>query len=431
MTRSTTMTKRYVPTTLLLTAWLAALWPVAPAQAGLFSISEQEEIQAGQEVAAQAEKEYGGAAPYNDPMSVRVRAIGAQFARLSTRKNIPYTYKVLNSTTVLNAFAAPGGPIYVTRKLMETTSNDAELAYVLGHETGHIERKHIVKSVAKQQKVGLVAGILGAIIGRGKSGNVIGTIANVGLTVWSRGYGRDQENESDTVGVRWMSQLGYDPRAAISMLGKLGSGGGGFLDKYLSTHPAPKDRQARVEQLINSENLMDVARRSGGPRLSANINYGAYGGYGTNPTSYGDYPSNDNSTYRTPSYGNQGQPANSGSQEINLSAPLVLVDKGETKVITAPAGPFARWAGATVRNTGHSTILRRGGNTIELQSNSTVAYINGRSVRMSAAAHLYQGILYAPIGTLANGVGGEATYDSTNNLVWVRLDNGQRGYMRL
>jgi predicted helicase len=82
----------------------------------------------------------------------RVRAIGQQFANLSTRKNIPYSYTVLQNNEVLNAFAAPGGPIFVTTKLVETAANDAELAYVIGHETAHIERKHIVNAVEKQQR---------------------------------------------------------------------------------------------------------------------------------------------------------------------------------------------------------------------------------------------------------------------------------------
>ena len=259
-------TRRWLPI-FALSAVLAAPQLTTPAQAGLFGLSEEDEIAAGKEVAAQAQKEYGAALPSNDPMSVRVRAIGDQFARLSTRKNIPYTYQVLANDKVLNAFAAPGGPIFVTRKLVTTTSNDAELAYVLGHETAHIERKHIVESVEKQQKAGLLVGILGAILGKGKNSDIIGTLGGVAFNVWQSGYSRDQETESDVVGMRWMSQLGYDPQAAVSMLGKLEGGGGGFLDKYLATHPNPEKRQAVATKLIGDEKLTDVARRTGGPKL--------------------------------------------------------------------------------------------------------------------------------------------------------------------
>jgi predicted Zn-dependent protease len=108
------------------TFWLLGLavgatLPLAqPAQAGILGLSEQEEIRAGQQVAAQAQKEYGRALPTNHPTQRRVRAIGMQFARLSSRKNIPYSYTVLQNDKVLNAFAAPGGPIFVTTKLVST-----------------------------------------------------------------------------------------------------------------------------------------------------------------------------------------------------------------------------------------------------------------------------------------------------------------------
>jgi predicted Zn-dependent protease len=139
------------------TATVGATVSIAPAQAGLLGVSEKEEIEAGRQVAVQARQEYGGSLPANNPMSIRVRALGQKFARLSTRKNIPYSYEVLNNDKVLNAFAAPGGPVFVTRKLVQTTSNDAELAYVLGHETGHIEKMHIVKRWSASRKSALAS----------------------------------------------------------------------------------------------------------------------------------------------------------------------------------------------------------------------------------------------------------------------------------
>lgn len=411
-----------------------------PAQAKILGLSEQEEIQAGQEVAAQAEKEFGGVLPANHAMSRRVRALGQQFAQLSQRKNIPYTYKVLNNNEVLNAFAAPGGPIYVTKKLVDATANDAELAYVLGHETAHIDRKHIVKQVEKQQKAGIIAGILGAVLG-GRAGNVVGTVANVGWAVISRGYSRDDENESDTVGVRWMSQLGYDPKAAISMLGKLGGGSGGGLDKYLSTHPAPKDRQARVQNLIQQENLMDVARRRGGPKLSANLpnnyystastSYG-YPAYGTedsapeysNPQDYDApvyYP--PTSTYPTSPY-----PQN---QEINLGAPLVIVQGEGSQVIMAPVSGIVRWAGASVQANGNVYTVRRGNSVIELRRYSRIATLNGRSIRLPAAPDVHNGLLYAPLGNLAEAVGAQATLDANSRTVRLTLGSNNSGFVRV
>jgi len=429
-------------------ACATALQIAAPqaAHAGVFGLSEKDEIAAGKQVAQQALKEYGGAAPYNDPMSVRVRAIGAQFARLSTRKNIPYSYTVLNNNKVLNAFAAPGGPIFVTRKLVAATANDAELAYVIGHETAHIELRHISKQYEQQQKAGLAVGILGAILGGGKGGNVIGAAANVGWAVISSGYSRKDETESDLTGARWMSKLGYDPRAAVSMLGKLGSGGGGGLDKYLSTHPAPKDRQTRVTQQITTEKLLQVAQQNGGPRLGSTTNNTTDASYpgdnGTNtypdsPNQPAYYPpadenanTNDDSS---PAYYPTDDASNDTSRELNFGAPLRLraIGTGDSAVVMAPVYGFARWAGATVATNDTIVTMRRGDSTLSLRRNSTVATINGRTVTMAAPAIIQNGVFYAPLGHLAGGIGARAVLDQDTRVVRLSLPGVRGGFLRL
>lgn len=437
-----TKTRSWMPLLALGTA-LAVPQMTTPAQAKLFGLSEQDEIAAGQEVAAQAQKEYGAALPYNDPMAVRVRAIGEQFARLSTRKNIPYTYQVLANDKVLNAFAAPGGPVFVTRLLVTTASNDAELAYVLGHETGHIERKHIAKSMENQQKAGILTGILGALLGNSKSSDYIGAGVALTYSLWDKGYSRDQEKESDITGVRWMSQLGYDPQAAISMLGKLDTGANsGFLDKYLATHPAPKSRQATVSTLIASEKLTDVSRRQGGPKIwlagngGNNGYYPAYNPNTYNPNTYNPNtpvynpaPSNTYPPYtEAPVYG--AAPTTQASGRIDFGAPVILAERNKTRVVMAPVVEFARWAGATSRANGAVIALRRGKSAMDLRQNSTVAHINGREIALPVAPVVQNGILYAPLGSIVRGLGGEASYDTQNRSIWVTVGN-QRGYVPL
>ncbi len=405
----------------------------APAQAGVFGLSEQEEIRAGQQAAQQAIREFGRPLDPNHPQSRRVKEIGRRFAALSSRKNIPYSYTVLQNDKVLNAFAAPGGPIFVTTKLLKTAANDAELAYVIGHETAHIDRRHIAKAVEKQQQVGLAAGVLGAILGRGKGGNLLGTAVNLTANLWARGYSRDQESDSDNYGVRWMSQLGYDPRASISMMGKLGDGGGGGIGKYLSTHPDPATRQRRVQALIQKENLLDVARRRGGARLSdAGSNYGS-DSYPDNNTSYaGTLNGNDDerdagySEAELPDYG-QSSPA---GREISFGSPLASVDRGQYNVILAPVQGVANWANARVRANGNEIVVQRGNNIIELRRNSTVAYVNNRARELEVAPQLVQGRLYAPLGDLIEGLGGTARYDGQNNVARITL-GGQDGFVRL
>jgi Zn-dependent protease with chaperone function len=394
---------------------------MAPAQAQFGKLSEADEIRAGQQAAQQAIREFGQPLPASHPMSRRVRAIGARFAALSGRKNIPYSYTVLQNNNVLNAFAAPGGPIFVTTKLVQTTSNDAELAYVIGHETAHIDRRHIAESIQKQQQVGLAAGILGAIIGRSRNANILGTAVNLTATLWARGYSRDHETESDTVGVRWMSRLGYDPRASISMMAKLGGGGGG-ISKYLSTHPDPKSRQRRVSEIIQKENLLDVARRAGGPRLT---DAGSGYNYASN-----DYPV-DGPTYTETEYPNDVPNYGTGSlgREVSLGT-LLTVERGGSNIILAPVAGVANWANAQVSTNGAVTTVRRGNTTLELRRNSTVAYANNRTRELAVAPQIYQGRLYAPLGDLVEGLGGTATYDAQNNVARVSI-NGQSGYVRL
>ena len=366
------------------------------------AVSVEEEIRAGEQVRRQAEKEIGPALSSSDPMSRRVRQIGAQFARLSERRNIPYSYTVLRNDKVLNAFAAPGGPIFVTTKLVRATSNDAELAYVLGHETAHIDRRHIVKQAEKQQKLGVGAAILGAIFGRR-----VGAVGNIYGSLQTLKYSRADENEADTVGVRLMAQLGYDPRAAVSMLGKLGGGSG---VEILASHPDPKARQTSVQNLITREKLIDIAQRMGGPKLNMDGS--------TRNTEY----SNDDSDYDSNT--------NSGN-EIDLGAPLRLraSTREDVNVIMAPVAGLADWLGANVSNNGTETTLRRNSRTVTLRRGSSVIEIDGRSQTLSAPAVSYNGVLYAPLGAIVRAFGATATLE--NNLVRLSLPGRTSGFVRV
>ncbi|PQV64179.1 Copper amine oxidase N-terminal domain-containing protein [Abditibacterium utsteinense] len=395
-----------------------ALSVSAPAAHAQFSkISESEEIEAGRQSAAQAVKQYGRALPQSDPRARRVARIGAMFAAQSTRRNIPFSYTVLENDKVLNAFAAPGGPVFVTTKLLSTTANDAELAYVLGHETGHIEHKHIVNAVAKQQKVGLGVGILGAILGRGKGGDVIGGLGNTAFALWQKGYSRKDETDADTYGTQAMARLGFDPRAAVSMLGKLGDGPDG-LAKYLSDHPGSPERQSHVSKQIQSENLLQVAQRAGGPRLSLSGNDGSV----YRPTNSTSYPDN------SPNYGTT---SGNSSGTIRLGAPLKLVNSGNARIVMAPVAALARYAGGSARSDGQNSLtVSRGGDYLRMQPGSTRATLNGREVRLSTAPRVVSGTLYAPLGSVVAGLGGSATYDQNRNAVRIDFD-GRGGFLRL
>lgn len=387
-----------------------------PAHAQFSKISEQEEIAAGRNAAAQAQKEYGRALSASDPRQQRVARIGAMFARNASRRNIPYSYTVLQNDKVLNAFAAPGGPVFVTTKLISTTANDAELAYVLGHETGHIEHKHIVKAVEKQQKVGLGLGILGAILGGKGGSDLIGTIASVGYTFWEKGYSRDQESDADDYGVHAMARLGFDPRAAVSMLGKLGGSPGG-ISKYLSDHPSSDVRVKRVNEAIQKDNLVAVARQSGGAFLNLS------GSPGSNYSST-RYPLN--------SYANN-QPTypNSASDNSQNAIAVEVIQRSNYSVAMAAISDIARYAGGKAEQRGRDIMVSRNGSYAVFTPGALTANVNGRRVSISAPLTSIGGRVFAPIGTLAEALDGSAVYDPNRRGVRLSFDGGPSTFLSL
>ena len=420
-----------------------ALVVAPPAHAQFAKISEQEEIDAGRQARAQAEKEYGRALSSNDPRQQRVNRIGAMFARDAKRRSIPYSYTVLQNDKVLNAFAAPGGPIFVTTKLISTTANDAELAFVLGHETGHIEHRDVVNSVAKQQKVGLGVGILGAILGGGGGGgggNIVGALTNVGFTLWQKGYSRDQESNADDYGVHAMSRLGFDPRAAVSMMGKLGDGGNG-IGKYLSDHPTSDARVKKISEVISKDNLQQVAQRNG-DMLNLSGNGGS--NYNASYNNGGDIypPSNARPDYNAPKYPTSApdpQPERGGDYRGNGTANgtangtvgLRVVQDGRYRVVTASASDMARLAGGQVERRGRDFVVSRGNSYAIFTPGLKTANVNGRRVAISSKVQESNGDAFAPIGTLADALGGNATYDNNRRGVRLDFENGPSAFVGL
>ncbi len=208
----------------------------------LVSVSEEKRI--GKQVEQNAIKEYGGLS--NDPQVVnRVRSIGADVAKVAPRKGIEYTYKVLNSNEV-NAFACPGGPVLITKRLATMLETDDELAFVLAHETGHIVAQHGRKAINQAY---ITAGL--AAIFLKDANNSIQTAIGVMYTLWDRGYSRSQEYQADHYGVEIMGKAGYDTEGAVAALARLGMKRQNDIVKYFSTHPDTPDRVDKVAQLGN------------------------------------------------------------------------------------------------------------------------------------------------------------------------------------
>lgn len=178
-----------------------------------------------------------------------VKEIGQRIVQNSDAKNTPYQYDfhLLADPEVVNAFALPGGQVFITTALITQFETEDELAGVLGHEIGHVVARHGAERIAKQE---LTQGLTGAaVIASGdyntaQAAEMIASLVNMS-------YGRDQELESDDLGVRFMLQAGYDPEALISVMEILEKASGGQRQpEFLSTHPSPENRVQKIRDAI-------------------------------------------------------------------------------------------------------------------------------------------------------------------------------------
>jgi predicted Zn-dependent protease len=173
-----------------------------------------------------------------------VSDIGMRIAKGSERPNLPWSFTVIDDATV-NAFALPGGPIFVTRGILTHMNSEAELASVLGHEVGHVTARHSVQQISKAQLAQIGLGV-GSVISPELA--AAGQVAGAGLQLLFLKYGRDAERQSDELGFKYMVKQGWDPHEMPKMFATLervseGGGGGGGLPGFLSTHPDPGDRK--------------------------------------------------------------------------------------------------------------------------------------------------------------------------------------------
>ncbi|MDR7521374.1 MAG: M48 family metalloprotease [Armatimonadota bacterium] len=218
------------------------LLPAPPASAAL--ISEAQEIRIGRQAAAQLETDVGQS---RDPaLAARVAEVGRRVAAVSDRRGVPYTFKVLRGREV-NAISLPGGFIYVTEGLMRFVQSDAELAFVVGHEVGHVAARHHVTMIERHFFMGLV---LSLVLGGDPTAGQIGEILALLL---SRGFSRENEFEADRLGVLYTHRAGFDASAGLQFMTRLRVAEGrdpGQFEVLLRTHPALVDRIGRVREQL-------------------------------------------------------------------------------------------------------------------------------------------------------------------------------------
>lgn len=213
------------------------------------------------------------------PIATYVNEVGQRVARNTERSDVQYKFYVIDSP-VVNAFAIPGGYVYVTRGLMSLANNEAELAGVLAHEIGHITGRHSAARASQGTIVGLGAAIASAVIGN----SAVSQLASVGSDLYIKSYSRGQESEADTLGVRYLDRAGYDTRALATFLSSLQmetalqakiSGKDGNVPEYFSTHPLTQDRvvQANAESAKYPAGSAELNRNSYLARLDG-LTYG-------------------------------------------------------------------------------------------------------------------------------------------------------------
>jgi predicted Zn-dependent protease len=238
---------------------LIALLPAVPAAASL--ISQDQEIQIGRQAAAQLEEQVGVVADAAE--TARLTHVGSRVAAVSSRPNLPYSFKILRGREV-NAISLPGGFIYATQGLMRFVESDAELAFVMGHEIGHVSARHHVAMIERQFYMALAAQLL---LGGNASAALIGDIVRVLLT---QGFSRENEFEADRLGVTFAQRAGFDASAALRFMERLHTTEGrdpSQVEVLLHNHPALGDRIQRVRKQLKGLGY-HVARVSAGGRIA-------------------------------------------------------------------------------------------------------------------------------------------------------------------
>ncbi len=319
--------------------WTMSLMPVAISAQTKVKMPKnryqvQQDVEIGQKYSVEIEKQFPvlndrQATDYVQNVGARLVAnIPSQFRQPQFR----YNFKVVNASDI-NAFALPGGPMYVNRGMIEAAKNEGEMAGVMAHEISHIALRHATAQQTKQGSLGNTLGTLGLILGGailgGQTGAQLGAVA---AQAWQTKYSREYETQADYLGAQIMASAGYDPRDLANMFQTIAQQGGGRGPEFLSSHPDPGNRFQKINQeaarLNVSPNPIKVTREF--ERIQARLRtlppaktmaqlereYKGGQGSGTSPTAGGRYsnnvpaPSSSTRVYRAGNWMQMSVPSN-------------------------------------------------------------------------------------------------------------------------
>jgi beta-barrel assembly-enhancing protease len=219
------------------------------------SMSPAEEVAMGLQSAPQMAAEYGGFFP-SDQVQTLAKKIGVHLVRtfntdIETQGHgnpYKFDFHVLKDPTTINAFALPGGQVFITQGLLSKLTSEDQLAGILGHEIGHVVYRHSSEQMAKSEFYQGLAGAATAAAGSMGASQIANYVAQTRLMK----FGRTDELESDEFGVKYMTQAGYDANAMIEVMEILAEAGGGGKerDEFMSSHPSPANRIEKIKEHI-------------------------------------------------------------------------------------------------------------------------------------------------------------------------------------
>lgn len=334
--------------------------------------SPAQDVELGQEAAAEAKKQLpllndGRVDDYVEDVGARlVEGIPGEFRHAGFR----YTFDVVNQKEI-NAFALPGGPMFLNRGMIEAAKTEAEMAGVMAHEIAHVALRHGTAQATKGQKfqVGAIAGqILGAIVG-GAAGSVIAQGSQFGLGAYFLKYGREYERQADLLGAQIMARAGYDPREMANMFRTIQDQGGRSGPEWLSSHPDPGNRynaivkeasMLRVQGNANTGQFASIKTRLAGMSPAYTAEQIAKGQARNGRTTVGTSGRRASVNVQAPSGSYRThQPAN--FLRVNVPSNWDEVENGNGGVTYAPDGGFFEGNNGTAFTHGVQIGVAQGG----------------------------------------------------------------------
>jgi predicted Zn-dependent protease len=249
---------------LLFTVGVMTAFGQTQVKPGFNLFSPKQDIEIGRQSVVEAEKQL----PVLRDAQVTgyLNRLGQRLAAQAQGEKFPYTFKVVNASDI-NAFALPGGPVYINRGTVEAAQSEAQLAGVVAHEIAHVALRHGTHQASKAYLAQAGLGVLGGVLGGGSVSKIIGAVGGVGLNTLFLKYSRDAETQADVVGAQIMARAGYNPLDMARFFETLQQEAGrdpSKLEKFLSDHPPPADRTKRIEKEVAMLNLQERGKEVGG-----------------------------------------------------------------------------------------------------------------------------------------------------------------------